>query len=133
MIPLYRLTLLFSSLILIYASAYAADDEDELLSLYGDEEFITIATGASQPISKAPAVASILTAADIKKIGAIDLDEVLETIPGLHVSHNAVGYSPIYVFRGIYTEANPQVLMLINGVPLTNLYLGDRGQAWGGM
>lgn len=126
-------TLLVSSLILAYSPISVADEEKELLAYYGDEEFISIATGASQLISKAPAVASVLTTEDIKKIGATDLDEVLETIPGLHVSRNSVGYGPIYVFRGIYTEANPQVLMLINGVPLTNLFLGDRNQAWGGM
>ena len=106
--------------------------EEELASFYGDEELVSIATGISQPLSKAPAVASVITAEDIKTIGAVDLDEILETIPGLHVATRAQGYAPIYVFRGIYTGTNPQVLMLINGIPLTNLYLGDRNQAWAG-
>ncbi|MBV1930153.1 MAG: TonB-dependent receptor [Porticoccaceae bacterium] len=134
MLPVIRsLTVTASTILSFSLSQYATGIEDELLDFYGDEEFVSIATGASQPISKAPSVASVVTANDIKKMGVTDLDEILETIPGLHVSRNAVGYSPIYVFRGIYTEANPQVLMLINGVPLTNLFLGDRSQAWGGM
>jgi len=119
-------------LTLAYSSTLMALEEDELSALYGDEEFISIATGISQPLSKAPAVASIVTANDIKRMGATDLDEVLESIPGLHVATRAEGYAPVYIFRGIYAESNPQVLMLVNGVPLESLYLGDRNQVWGG-
>ncbi|MEZ0121536.1 MAG: TonB-dependent receptor plug domain-containing protein [Candidatus Reddybacter sp.] len=107
-------------------------DEDELASFFGDEEFISIATGIAQPLSKAPAVASVITAKEIMQIGAMDIDDILETVPGLHVSRN-IGYAPIYSFRGIHTTTNPQVLMLINGIPLTNLFHGDRNLAWGGM
>jgi iron complex outermembrane receptor protein len=130
---LNRIILVLCSIAFLNSSVSFATDEEELLSYYGDEEFVSIATGISQPISKAPAVASVITASNIKKIGATDLDEVLETIPGLHVANRAEGYAPIYVFRGVYSNTNPQVLMLINGMPLTNLYLGDRNQAWAGM
>ena len=107
--------------------------EEELAELYGGEEFVRIATGVAQPVSKAPAVASIITADDIRKMGATDIDEILETVPGLHVARSALGYNPVYVFRGMYSDVNPQVLMLINGIPLTNLYVGDRNVAWAGM
>ena len=107
--------------------------EEELAELYGGEEFVRIATGVAQPVSKAPAVASIITADEIRAMGATDIDEILETIPGLHVARSALGYNPIYVFRGMYSDFNPQVLMLVNGIPLTNLHYGDRNLAWGGM
>ena len=94
---------------------------------------ISIATGMQQSIAKAPAVASIITAEAIETMGAIDLDEVLENIPGLHVNRNSAGYNPIYTFRGIHSTYNPQVLVLINGIPLTNLFQGDRGLIWSGM
>jgi len=129
----------FLSVLVLFSSfgvwAEELDDASDLdlLSLYGGEEFITIATGVAQPVHKAPAVASVVTAEDIEKIGATDIDEVLETIPGLHVGRNAAGYNPIYTFRGIYAGFNPQVLMLINGIPLTNLFQGDRNLVWGGM
>ena len=109
------------------------DSDLELMSLYGGEEFISIATGVTQPIAKAPAVASVVTAEEIEKIGARDIDDVLETIPGLHVAKDSTGYNPIYTFRGIYAGLNPQVLMLINGIPITNLFQGDRNVVWGGM
>jgi len=107
--------------------------EDELDLLYGGEEFISLATGSSQPISKAPAVASVITAKDIEAIGATDLDEVLETVPGLHVSRSSRLYNPIYSIRGIISDNNPQVLVLINGIPITNLFIGNRNDVWGGM
>ena len=108
-------------------------DEEALFGLYGDEEFISIATGVLQPVAKAPAVATVIMAEDIQNMGAADIDEVLETVPGLHVTRDPFGYQPAYVFRGIYSKYNPQVLMLINGVPITNLFHGDRSLIWGGM
>jgi len=111
----------------------SADSDLELMTLYGGEEFISIATGVTQPIAKAPAVASVVTREDIQRMGATDIDQVLETIPGLHVARDSTGYNPIYTFRGIYSSFNPQVLMLINGIPITNLLNGDRNVVWGGM
>jgi iron complex outermembrane receptor protein len=78
-------------------------------------------------------VATVITAQDIAAMGATDLDQVLETVPGVHVSRNVQGYSPLYVIRGIYSDYNPQTLMLQNGVPMTTLFIGNRGNAWFGL
>lgn len=109
-----------------------ADSELDFAGFYGDEDFVSIATGSVQPIAKAPAVASVITAKQIQSMGARDIDQVLETIPGLHVSRSPL-YNSMYIFRGINTDFNPQVLMLINGIPLTNLFQGDRNLIWTGM
>ncbi len=101
--------------------------------MYGGQEMISVATGTKHPVGKAPAVASVITAEDIKAIGATDIDEALETVPGLHIAHTKDGYNPIYSFRGVSSEYNPQVLMLINGIPITNAYVGNRNNFWGGM
>jgi outer membrane receptor for ferrienterochelin and colicins len=115
------------------ASAHAQSDEEEIATLYGDKSMVTIATGTSQPLHLAPSVATVITAEDIQAQGADDLDQVLEKVPGLHVSRSPVGYGPIYVIRGIRgTELNPEVLVLVNGVPITVAYGGDRGVNWGG-
>ncbi len=100
---------------------------------YGDKTFVSIASGAPQPIARAPSVATVITAQDIAAIGAADLDEVLETVPGLHVARSPINYSPIYIIRGIATQYNPQVLMLVNGIPITGVIFGDRSLVWGGM
>jgi outer membrane receptor for ferrienterochelin and colicins len=107
-------------------------EEEDLALAYGDKESISIATGSHQSVSRAPAVASVITAQDIRAIGAIDLGQALKAVPGLHVSVSSLTNGPIYSFRGIHTHYNPQVLMLVNGIPITNIFLGNRSLAWEG-
>jgi outer membrane receptor protein involved in Fe transport len=106
-------------------------DDDELVQVYGSKSFISIATGSTQPLRRAPAVATVITAEDIRAMGASDLDEVLETVPGMHVARSPINYEPLYVVRGIFTINNPQILVLLNGVPMTTLLSGSRGVVWG--
>lgn len=98
---------------------------DGLAELYGDEEFVSIATGSKKPITRAPAVASVITAEDIRAMGATDLNQVLDTVPGLHVSLSALSrLDAVYSIRGIHTGFNPQVLLLMNGIPFPELWTG---------
>ncbi len=126
-------SILMLLLVPIIAIAGPQSEEEELALAYGDKSFVTIASGSRQPIARAPSVATVVTAEDIAAIGAADLDEVLETVPGLHVARSPLGYNPIYTIRGISTQYNPQVLMLVNGIPITGVTFGDRSIVWGGM
>lgn len=114
------------------AAANVAAEEEELALIYGEKSSVSIATGSAQPLRRAPAVATIITAEDIAIMRATDLDEVLETVPGMHVSRSAINYEPLYIVRGIYSVNNPQILVLQNGVPMTSLLTGSRGTVWGG-
>ncbi|MBQ0752789.1 MAG: TonB-dependent receptor [Gammaproteobacteria bacterium] len=108
--------------------AFALDD---LFSLSLEELSgvnVSIATGTVKPLAQAPAGASVVTAEEIAMMGAQTLDEVLETIPGVHVSRGSFGLAPRYFIRGIVSTYNPQTLVLLNGVPMTSLFLGDRGE-----
>lgn len=127
--------LFFVFLIIAYAGEVTAQttEEEELALAYGDNSTISIATGSKQTLRHAPAVATVITARDIEAMGATDLDQALESVPGLHVSKSHVASKPIYSFRGIHTFQNSQVLMLVNGIPITNVFQGDRSQIWGGM
>lgn len=127
------IAILLTSAWTVGALAATQSEEEELALAYGDKSFVTIATGTRQPIARAPSVATVITAEDIAAIGAADIDEVLETVPGLHVARSPLGYNPIYTIRGIHTQYNPQVLMLVNGIPITGVYVGDRSIVWGGM
>ncbi|MFM7272615.1 MAG: TonB-dependent receptor plug domain-containing protein, partial [Gammaproteobacteria bacterium] len=118
---------LLASLIAAAGPCLAASSEEDLAASFGEEEFLSIATGQKQLVAKAPAVASVITAEEIEALGATTLEEILETVPGVHVSLSSTYLSPIVSVRGIYTDKNPQVLMLVNGVPMTHLHFGDRG------
>jgi iron complex outermembrane receptor protein len=112
--------------------AQPLDDEDLVLA-YGDKATISLATGSKQSLRRAPSVATVITAEDIAAMGATDLDEVMETLPGVHVSANNRYFSQ-YQIRGIGAgQTNPQVLILQNGIPMNTLYRGDKGQAWANM
>ncbi|MCP4278332.1 MAG: TonB-dependent receptor [Gammaproteobacteria bacterium] len=107
----------------------ALSDEEDLDELFGGEEFVSIATGSSKPIYKAPAVATVITAKDIEQIGARNLNEALETVPGLHVAPSALNrMEAVYSIRGIHTGFNPQVLLLLDGIPLQYSNTGGRPQ-----
>ncbi len=131
---LRRSRLAWAAVLLLQTVTAAAEnnDEDELALVYGDKSTISIATGSRQTLRRAPAVATVITAEDIAAMGAIDLDDVLETVPGVHVTRSQVGWEAQYVIRGIYGANNPQVLLLQNGVPMTIMFTGGKGVAWGG-
>ncbi|MEJ6000883.1 TonB-dependent receptor plug domain-containing protein [Paucibacter soli] len=119
----------------LWAGAALAQHRDEELALaYGEAATVSIATGSSQPLRRAPAVASVITAADIVAMGATNLDQVLASVPGLHVSVNAINYAAIYSLRGLYSApTNPHVLLLLDGVPMKGAYSGDKGTSWTGL
>nr|WP_229215450.1 TonB-dependent receptor [Duganella sp. CY15W] len=120
------------SLALNAAFASPVADEDELALVYGAGDSVSIATGNLQALRRAPAVATVITAADIAAMGATDLDQVLESVPGIHVNRTPNSYSPLYVVRGIVSAYTPQILMLQNGVPITTAYIGNKGNIWAG-
>ena len=115
------------------AGAQQNAEEDDLALSYGKKAVVSIATGSQQDISRAPAVASVITAQDIQAMGATNMNQVLESVPGLHVSYSGLYNDPIYSFRGITTLYNPQTLMLLNGIPVNDAFLGNRDLAWGGV
>ncbi len=108
-------------------------EEEDIALAFGDKETISIATGTKQTVRRAPSVTSVITAEDIKAMGATNLDEVMESIPGVHVNRSAGSYFSVYTIRGIGSTqtTNPQVLMLQNGIPTSSAWRGDRGQSIG--
>ena len=106
------------------AAAAQSIDED-LAQAFGASAELSIATGNRQQLKRAPAVASVITASDIAAMGATDLSQVLESVAGLHVSVRFQGYSPIFSFRGVHTKFNPQVLILVDGVPINQAFVGN--------
>lgn len=124
-----NISLLF--LVFIFSSIRA--EIEDLALAYGDEDFVSIATGKNQLVAKAPAVATVITSNDIQAMGAVDIDDIFNSLPGIHVGINEF-YNSIYNIRGINSKFNSQVLILIDGVPIKTLFFGNKGAvAWGGM
>ncbi len=128
---------LIHAIIIMISCYYSSIQAEEMTDIPLEELFqiqtTQLATGQEQSLQYAPATTTVITAQDIEAIGATDLDEILETVAGLHVSRFHRSYTPIYSIRGIYTQTNPQILVLINNIPITNLFFGNRSNIWGGM
>ncbi|MDD5123136.1 MAG: TonB-dependent receptor [Methylovulum sp.] len=85
---------------------------------------VTIATGTPKPVFQSAAITSVITADQIKSMGATELHEVLETVPGVHASIKEGDYDYSYSMRGISNNANSQVLILLNGTRITTPFGG---------
>ena len=112
-----------------YESMFGKGPQEEDM-MRADQLLIT-ATGSLKPLRLAPSVATVVTKEDIKAIGATSLDEILETVPGLHVvPSGSHWFNSIWSIRGVQTSVNSQVLLLINGVPYSYNYTGNRGAGY---
>ena len=86
--------------------------------LYDEDEILTSATGYSKPTRMAPSVATVITAAEIKEMGATTVFEALESVPGIHVHQIQDLLAQRLSIRGIHTNDGAQTLFLRNGQPI---------------
>ena len=109
--------------------AWADISTDDMFELSMEELLdieVEIATGKPQKLSRAPAVANVITSADIKAMGVTDFSQVLEMIPGVHLYPDSQGrLDPHFSVRGIQTADNSQVLVLVDGHDVTNVLTGS--------
>jgi iron complex outermembrane receptor protein len=94
-------------------------------ALFGLPETVTIATGRQQSIRTAPAVATVITAEDIRNFGIRNVVEALRLVPGIHQSWYT-NYYPDLTVRGFSSLRSNNVLFLLDGIPQTELFDGDQ-------
>lgn len=131
----YVLPLTVASALFVQAATafgQSNEEEEDLALVYGDKSTISVVTGQQQALRRAPAVATVITAQDIAAMGATDLDDVLEAVPGLHVTRTNSYNTSLYLIRGIFAQNNPQTLILMNGIPVTTMLVGNKGNIWSG-
>lgn len=95
--------------------SYAQQNADSLFDLSLEELTqvkVIIATGTEQTLDKAPATVTVLSAEDIKKTGATNLTDILESVPGVHINTNDFGNRPLVHMRG---TSSFQTLLMVNG------------------
>jgi len=112
---------------MLFGLAYGSEDVEDFFSLTPAELAaipVTIATGTPKPVFQAAGVTSVVTAEQIKAMGATELHEVLKTVPGLHVGLQTGSYDYKYTFRGIGNDTNSQVLFLLDGTRITTPFRG---------
>ena len=129
----HRLAAVITVMLGTVASAPASAEDPLLLMLSGDEQLASLATGTPRLVSKSPSVTTVITREDIRASGATDIDDILESVPGLHVARRGYMWQPIYSIRGIITQSNAEVLVMMNGIPMNYGFLGNRGPLMAGL
>jgi len=117
----------------VMASANQADLWDLPIEQLMTIEISSVATGSTTPVSRSASTVSVITRDQIQAMGANDLDQVLETVPGLHITRSSQAYFSKYIFRGIASFYNPEALLMINGIPVKTLFTGARNHIWAAM
>ena len=106
--------------------AQIASEGETLQMVYGSNRMVSIAAGNEQLLYKAPAIASVITRRDIEHSSASTVNELLEMVPGLHVSEDYYSGNAVYSMRGFFRDPDAGMLFLVNGVPLNTLQDGSR-------
>ncbi len=99
---------------------------DQELKWIRAEADVSIITATKRKISvrKAPAVATVVTAAEIRSMGARDIMDILKTVPGFGVSINPSG-GYMFEVRGVRTAENEKVLFMIDGHRMNTPFWGS--------
>ena len=98
---------------------------------YAEEE-VEIASLKPQPVQEAPGIVSVITAQQIKDMGARDLNDVLRMVPGFQLPVG-IYYVSEYAVRGLHQTYNTRALVMIDGVPLNGVYYGQSNLNWSDM
>lgn len=89
-------------------------DELSLYELRNLETFMVTATKRKISTRKAPAIATVITADEIRNMGARNLTDVLKMVPGFGVSLQANGRYAFEV-RGVRTSMSEKILVMMDG------------------
>ncbi len=119
----FMIRLLFSILFvtLLCSNSFAFElaqlqtETAEDLLLFFEEEELFIATRHKTPIKNAPAIATVITAKEIRNMGARNLMDILRKIPGIGVSISDIPVLHSIEVRGIKTTLSEKILVMIDG------------------
>ena len=79
----------------------------DMALFFSEEEMLVSATKHALRISEAPAIANVITAEQIRNMGARDIMDVLRTIPGIGVTRGPYGREEVED-RGLKTTNNAE-------------------------
>jgi outer membrane cobalamin receptor len=128
------LIILLSTILIFVSLTLAQDQEEQEVTeefFYAEEE-VEIASLKPTKIEEAPSIVSVITAQQIKDMGARDLNDILRMVPGFQLSINS-WYSNSYSVRGLTQLYNTRILIMMDGVPLNEVYWGQSCLNWADM
>ena len=92
---------------------------------YRTDRLLLTATKHIMEARKAPAIASVITEADIRYMGARSLLDILKRVPGIGVGISDLPTKQAIEVRGVRTKNTEKILFLINGHRMNNNLTGS--------
>ena len=121
---------LLSFMFLNPVNSFGLDEEtglEEMFAIFTEEEIVVSALKKPRTVSKSPAIMSVITARQIKQMGFRTLTDVLDTVPGFHISMDETGEKEIAV-RGVLDNNSQKIRVLIDGHSINDPWRG--GAMW---
>ena len=121
---------LLSFMLFNLVNSFAQDEEsglEEMFAIFTEEEIVVSALKKPRTVLKSPAIMSVITAKQIKQMGFRTLADVLDTVPGFHISMDETGEREIAV-RGILDNNSQKIRVLIDGHSVNDPWRG--GAMW---
>lgn len=121
-----KLLILTSAIFIQFLSSSFAQTSADLSEMSLEELMnvkVSVATETEKPIREAAGVITVITAEQIKSLGARDLKDILRTVPGIHFGHDLMGNISI-IMRGVWGHEG-RVLLLIDGLEMNERSFGD--------
>ncbi len=87
------------------------------------ETFVVTASRTKESVSKSAASITVITAREIREMGANTISDVLNTVPGINMTMSNNGLELVDV-RGITTNSNEKIAFMKNGVPTMFVFSG---------
>jgi outer membrane receptor for ferrienterochelin and colicins len=86
---------------------------------------VSIATKSSQTLSETPSSVSVITSEEIRNMGAREIEDVLQTVPGFEIRKGYNGTSSVEV-RGVKeSRTSCRLLLLVDGAPNNEIMYGQ--------
>ncbi|MDM8546826.1 TonB-dependent receptor [Candidatus Venteria ishoeyi] len=87
---------------------------------------LTVETGTKSPrrLHKTPGIIRVFTQDDFRRYGFKTLKDVLRHIPGYELNESRAGHTNLFI-RGVQDRTTSKILLLIDGVPMRDLYWGN--------
>lgn len=102
-----------------------ARKEDDIISLEDlMKAKVTVASANERTLRETPGVVTIITAKEIRNMGARDLIDVLRMVPGLDFAHDLDGVISMGV-RGNWAQ-EAKVMVMVDGVDMTEIAYGSQ-------
>jgi outer membrane receptor for ferrienterochelin and colicins len=125
-------TFLLVFYLVVFSTLKAQDEKDTIIDHYLDmtlEEIlntpVSIATKSEKKLSQAPSIVTVVTANDIRNIGARNIMDILQFVPGFEFSKGRIGFINVGV-RGVKDALTvARVLLLKDGIPYNGIMYGS--------